>query len=436
MKKFDRIFILIMTIFLLVIAGIYILMRNMNLSSGGREYRVSIERIENAIYSFEEKQGRAPTGLDELIETENVSSYPCVIAVESTELTKDTVSAIKKLIDGENFDYYLIMTDNYAYKVTYTNNFNMDGRVYLYLTLITASLFVVIIIGFIYIRQNILVPFYELSELPYELAKGNLAKPLKESKNKYFGRFMWGMDMLREHLEERKAKELELQKEKKLLLLSLSHDIKTPLNAINLYAKAVSRNLYQEEEKKKEIAQHINEKVNEIEGYMSDIVKASNEDFLTFEVNNSELYIKDVLVWLDRHYKDKMELNQIDFSIGEYYNCLVYGDKDRFIEVLQNIIENAAKYGDGRRIWLTMQREEEEYTITVSNTGCKLPDTELIHIFDSFFRGSNVGKKNGSGLGLYICRQLMHLMDGEILADIIKEENDNIMEVRVVVRVV
>ena len=55
--------------------------------------------------------------------------------------------------------------------------------------------------------------------------------------------------------------------------------------------------------------------------------------------------------------------------------------------------------------------------ISVKNSGCTLSEPELPHIFDSFWRGSNADKIGGSGLGLYICRQLMHKMDGEIFAE-------------------
>ena len=54
----------------------------------------------------------------------------------------------------------------------------------------------------------------------------------------------------------------------------------------------------------------------------------------------------------------------------------------------------------------------------VTNSGNTLPESELSHIFESFWRGSNSERDKGSGLGLYICRQLMHKMDGEIFADI------------------
>lgn len=165
-----------------------------------------------------------------------------------------------------------------------------------------------------------------------------------------------------------------------------------------------------------------------------EIVHASNEDFLHFDVQNGEFYIKDVLEQIKEYYAEKMKLNQIEFEMSQYRNCLVYGDVNRLVEVLQNIIENAFKYGDGNRIWLETAREEEEYIIRIFNTGCLLEEKELPHIFDSFFRGSNVEKKPGSGLGLYIYRQLVHRMDGEIVAVISCADKNKIMTIQVVLR--
>ena len=56
--------------------------------------------------------------------------------------------------------------------------------------------------------------------------------------------------------------------------------------------------------------------------------------------------------------------------------------------------------------------------VEVRNSGCTLPQAELPHIFESFWRGSNSERAKGSGLGLYICRQLMSKMCGEIFAQI------------------
>lgn len=92
-----------------------------------------------------------------------------------------------------------------------------------------------------YIQHNILKPFQSLRQVPYELSRGNLAVPIKESRHRYFGKFAWGINMLRENMEQQKQRELALIHDKKTLVLSISHDIKTPLSAIKLYAQALSR---------------------------------------------------------------------------------------------------------------------------------------------------------------------------------------------------
>ncbi len=435
MKKYNQIVALVFVLFatILVITNIYL--SQMSFEESGREYRVSANRVEQEIKKYEAQRGKAPESLEEIMVFSGVSEYPFIRSIDSIKIQEISAEELKKLLELEGEDYLMMATDENLYRITYRAESSASRYMYKVINIFSITIFLITFIVILYIRQKIIRPFQRFSELPMELSKGNLTVPLKEEKSRYFGRFIWGMDLLRENLEENKLKELELQKERKLLLLSLSHDIKTPLSAIKLYAKALSRNLYKSEEKKQEVAEHISEKVDEIETYISEIVKASNEDFMEFEVENREFYIGDVLQAISEYYQEKMKLSQIDFCIKSYQNCLVWGDENRLIEVLQNIIENACKYGDGRKIWLETKRELEEYQITIRNTGCTLEEKELPHICDSFFRGSNVGKERGSGLGLYICRKLMHLMEGELIPNTIKDSQGNIMEVTVVVQI-
>lgn len=433
MKKMNQLLFLIIILFvgILCLANFYL--SQISFEQEGREYRVSMNRIEKALETYEASLDKPLT--EEIVPEQviNIEDYPGITGIYAVEKNGVTSEELSRFLTEEEKDYVIIDTKDFYYRVTYEAKGSGKTQVYIVVNALAIILFGCMVALWIYVRNGILLPFYKLSEVPFELSKGNLAIPLQENKNRFFGRFVWGMDLLREHLEDNKEKELELQKEKKLLLLSLSHDIKTPLSAIKLYAKALSRNLYKDEAKKLEIADNINEKVDEIESYISEIVRASNEDFLHFEVNNEEFYVKDVLEQIKEYYRDKMSLNQIAFEVSDYRNCLVYGDADRLVEVLQNIIENAIKYGDGKRIWLEADRDEEEYVIRISNTGCQLEEKELPHIFDSFFRGSNIGKQPGSGLGLYICRQLVHLMEGEITACVETQGEDQLLTVRVVV---
>ena len=141
------------------------------------------------------------------------------------------------------------------------------------------------------------------------------------------------------------------------------------------------------------------------------------EDFLKIEVKNEEWYMSEVIDDLTSLYKEKTSQLHTEFVIGSYDDCLLKGDRDRALEVLQNLMENAIKYGDGRRITVSFADEEDCRLITVSNTGGEFDKKELPNLFDSFYRGSNAGKQKGSGLGLYIAKNLMIAMGGDIYAE-------------------
>ena len=76
------------------------------------------------------------------------------------------------------------------------------------------------------------------------------------------------------------------------------------------------------------------------------------------------------------------------------------------------------KYGDGKKIGIDFEVTDGFELITVSDTGCTLPSSELPQIFDSFHRGTNASNKPGNGLGLFICKRLMNMMGGEAYADV------------------
>lgn len=349
------------------------------------------------------------------IDSENITDLKS-INLEGFE----TITRISIFDEDEicNSDYIIQKSkkDGKLYRVEYKSKSNLFEIV---ITVNIGFLLIIIttLLILLYNYAKILKPFHRFVNLPAELAKGNRVTSVKENKNKYFGKFLWGMDLLRDNLEQAKSEELRLHKEKKTLILSISHDIKTPLSSIKLYTKALQKKLYTDEQKKEEALSGIEKNVCEIEKYVGEIITASQEDFLKLTVENSELYLNTILEKIREYYLDKLSVSHTDFSILPYENSLIYGDEDRLIEVFQNVIENAIKYGDGRYIKLTVASEENFKLVSISNSGNKMKNDEVDHAFDSFYRGTNANDKAGSGLGLYICRQLMQLMDGEIFID-------------------
>ena len=393
MKAFNRIFADVVAAIILLFAVANGLLFRDNPDSG-RPYLVEISRLTRVI----EEEG-----------------------MEGVDLTAcDYVTAVKPF--GEDFydshsDYAIREIEGELYRFDYAadNSAERDKQI-LTVNIVLAIMAALILGVMLYIRVTILKPFDRLKDVPYALSKGNLTEPLKEGKKRFFGKFIWGLDMLRENMEQQKERELNLQRDRKMLLLSLSHDIKTPLAAIKLYSKALSKGLYTDKDKQLEVAQSIHAKADEIESYVSQIITASREDFLSLEVNMGEFYLSTLVEKLRAYYTEKLALIKTEFSVGEYSDCLLSGDFDRSVEVIQNMMENAIKYGDGKKISLVFDEEDGCPLVTVRNSGCSLPDTELPHMFDSFWRGSNANTEKGSGLGLYICRQLMNKMNGEVFA--------------------
>lgn len=397
MSKFKCFTFLIVIVELVLIVFVNGLYMYQNGGSGARLYLVEVKRM---VREIEQQQLSTSE-----IEAMDLDEYR-------------TLVEIKAFAPGQacEHDYLVEEIGGKLYRIEYTDEKSM--YLPLYINLLLLGMLLVTMIVFTYVHRKVLKPFYDISHLSYELAKGNLSMPIKEEKSKLFGRFLWGMDMLREKLEDSKEKELEFQKERKTLILSLSHDIKTPLSSIELYAKALSEDLYDTQERRDEALRGIARNVKEIKGYVDEIVTASREDFLNLEVVPGEYYLSEVMKVTETYYKDKLSVLHTEFQVDGQEECLLKGDRDRMVEVLQNVMENAIKYGDGKSIRISFDEEEDCKLIQIENSGCNLKQEELPNIFDSFYRGSNAGVVKGSGLGLYICKNLMRKMDGDIFAEV------------------
>lgn len=258
MRAFRRIFLIVFAISAAAFTAANLLLKSLNTPESGRPYRVEVNRL---AFSIEQN------GFD------NIDLSKC-----------EYVYNIEKFSAGfYNFDgdYMIREINGELYRFDYTvDNDRLSLNVVVMVNVILGVIIAAVIGMLLYVRAEIIRPFERLTSVPYELSKGNLTAPVKENKSRFFGKFLWGMNLLRENIEQQKTRELELQKEKKTLLLSLSHDIKTPLSAIKLYSKALSRNLYPNPEKQHEIAENINDKADEIEGYVAKIITASREEFL------------------------------------------------------------------------------------------------------------------------------------------------------------
>lgn len=413
MKNYNRLLGLSLILYLVtaVVSG-YLILKEKN--EYKKYYNVEINRIYDSLL----KEGafdKLPLRLDD--------TYKYVVYVEYLSASKTEDDKIASFFEEDNEHQMKIMPwyeqgvlDGYL-RFDYKNPEYVTSRTLLIVQAGLLCLELSSVLFLIYIKKRIINPFHRLSELPYDIAKGHLKGELKEEKNKYFGKFIWGMSQLKKTLYITKKRELELEKEKKQLLLSLSHDIKTPLHTIGLYEKALEENLYKEESQKRHALRQISKKVKEIEKYVGEIIETAKEDIVDIQVEKGEFYLKELMEQALDIYVEQCEIRRLDLQIGTYKNKLLKGDIHRAREVFENLFENALKYGDGRKIEITFYEEEYCQLIRIFNTGDTITENEHNHIFESFFRGGNSKGKQGSGLGLYIAREIMRKMGGDIFCE-------------------
>ncbi|WP_214226432.1 HAMP domain-containing sensor histidine kinase [Pedobacter sp. B4-66] len=109
----------------------------------------------------------------------------------------------------------------------------------------------------------------------------------------------------------------------------------------------------------------------------------------------------------------------LDFSnIPDDSNLLtVYVNQDLFFIGLSNIISNACKYGNEQEVKVSIEVVDSKIVIRVIDRGIGIPDRDKPHIFESFFRASNVGSIYGNGLGLVLAKNIFELHDATLTID-------------------
>ncbi len=93
--------------------------------------------------------------------------------------------------------------------------------------------------------------------------------------------------------------------------------------------------------------------------------------------------------------------------------CLLWMDKLRIVQVIDNIVNNAMKYAK-TDVHISYAQRDNGILIRIKDDGSGVPEEDLAKVSEKFYRGSNVAGENGSGLGLYLTKMFMEKMDGQM----------------------
>lgn len=269
---------------------------------------------------------------------------------------------------------------------------------------------ILIVAVFMYIYFMVLRPFKKMEVFADEVARGNLDLPLKYERVNYFGKFTYAFDRMRNEIIRARACEREAVENNKTIIATISHDIKTPIASIRAYAEGLEANMDTSMEKRQKYCQVIMNKCDEVAKLTNDLFLHSVSDMDKIKIVNSEFEIGAFVAMAIEGIS--IENNYINFEKPDF-KANVYCDKNRLMQIIENIINNSGKYAK-TPIDINVLETDESIKLVFRDYGKGIPDEDMPFIWDKFYRGKNAGEEQGSGLGLYIVKYLTEKMNGEV----------------------
>ena len=298
---------------------------------------------------------------------------------------------------------------------------------------VVAVCFIVSVIFFIYIDRKVIMPFNRLSDYPERIAKNENADALPESKDKYFGKYIWGMNMLRDRLSGDTRKLRQLEKEQLTLVSTIAHGIKTPVANIKLYSEAIKSGLYRDDgvpdPKDAEVASKITKNADDITDLVKELLESASKGVVVFEPKIGSFYLTEIEEFIKREYDNRLNVLRIPYKIDMKSRVMINSDKEGISRILVQLLDNAIKYTDGRGITITVDKNEDGYFFSVKDTGSRIPESEMPYVFNSFWRGSNAGDVEGNGLGLYEAQFIARKLGGDITVRYLEDTEETEFEV-------
>jgi two-component system phosphate regulon sensor histidine kinase PhoR len=199
---------------------------------------------------------------------------------------------------------------------------------------------------------------------------------------------------------------------------TVSHELRTPLAALHGAAITLTKRGRQlTPETQKRLLHMISAQSKRLAGLVEDILLAGQLDAGSLRVEREPFNAAAVArAAVDEARQRAAAKAMLRISTPDDLPR-VLGDEGRTHQVLANLIDNAVKYSPvGSRVDIEVQREEGHVRFSVRDRGPGIPPTEREHVFEKFYRLDPDHRHSvaGSGLGLYICRQLVSSMQGRI----------------------
>ena len=225
-----------------------------------------------------------------------------------------------------------------------------------------------------------------------------------------------------------------IDRERRQFVSNVSHELRTPLTSMRSYIEALNDGAWKDPEVAPSFLKVTQDETDRMIRMINDLLSLSRMDSetvkLDFElVNLNELFnyiLNRFDMMLKKDNNDTRETKSKNYTIKRDFtkrDLWVEIDTDKFIQVVDNIMNNAIKYSpDGGVITCRLLETHNHVILSITDQGLGIPRKDLGHIFDRFFRVDKARSRaqGGTGLGLAISKEVIEMHHGKIWVDSIE----------------
>ncbi|OXC07688.1 PAS domain-containing sensor histidine kinase [Ligilactobacillus agilis] len=225
-----------------------------------------------------------------------------------------------------------------------------------------------------------------------------------------------------------------IDRERRQFVSNVSHELRTPLTSMRSYIEALNDGAWKDPEVAPQFLKVTQDETDRMIRMINDLLSLSRMDSgrlqLELElVNLNELFnyiLNRFDMMLDKDNNDTRDTKTKNYTIKRDFtkrDLWVEIDTDKFIQVVDNIMNNAIKYSpDGGVITCRLLETHNHVILSITDQGLGIPKKDLNHVFDRFFRVDKARSRaqGGTGLGLAISKEVIALHHGKIWVDSIE----------------
>lgn len=306
-------------------------------------------------------------------------------------------------------------------------NLTVHNDLFILMAVIFAVLSVaaLIVVSRIFTRiltKKIMQPLELLEQGAGRIETGDYSAPLVYEGDAEFEQVCTAFNSMQQHLQEEKEKNARYEKARQEMIAGISHDLRSPLTAIRGAVKGVLDGVVSEPEQQKKFLQDAYRRSGEMDKLLSELFYFSKLETGGIPVQIQPLNLSEYLRNYCHAKEELPEYAGTEFicDIPEQKLKPVQADPEMLQRILDNILSNSRKYAGVTplRFFVQLQQTDGEQEIILQDNGVGVPKDKLDRIFDEFYRvDESRGRKEGSGLGLYIVKYLCDAMGGHVSAD-------------------